>query len=395
MLEKTPLIQAFKDRHFDEALRLLNEGEKLPPATQSYDLSIFYDQLIRDKGFDVLIALAERGSIKNDIYDYDRFSDSIYHNIFKVNEPAEKLLEALNILLASAENVQDEVEGHTLLSYALDQGAHPLIIKTLIDAGLDSSFRNNAEDTLLHSVVKYNRVPADRQLAYVNLLLDEGADVNATNIVKKTALHMAIESNKKDLLAVLLQHGTQPNDVDAEGNSAFFYAIAHKFDLGIYEQLAAYDSIDFDQRNRYGVGALHEYLRMLTSSYESNPELLIRLLQDGADLRSYSPHYHVPKSGWQWVAEKDPIVLEVALKVTGADVNESDDKGNTLLHYVCALDCNHDQKVAENIYKKVKILLDHGADPSLVNTDEKRALDLASNDNLKSKTVELLLTQSK
>lgn len=386
-------MQALDQRDFEMATQLLENGEGIPPNLGIYALGRIFDQLIRHKQYDLLLALSKKGFVPNDIYEFDRFSDSIYADIFRVNEPDEALLSMLSQLLSAADNVQDEVEGETLLSYAIELGAHPDIIKTLFEAGLDSNVRNNADETLIHKLTRYSRTAIERQLAYLDLLLAEGIDVNATNVVKKTALHMAIENNKPQLLDRLLQEGASPNEQDAEGNSAYFYALAHKLDVKLYRQLATYEPIDFEQRNKQGVGAFHEYLRMLTASYETNPELLVQLLADGADLNSTSPYYSVPKSGWQWVVVKDPIVLEEALKSSSTDVNETDEQGNTLLHYVCAIDCNYDQKVAKNIYRKVKMLLEAGADPTLVNNKEESALQLASNDNLKVKTVELLLTQ--
>ncbi len=385
-------MQALDQRDFETATQLLDNGEGIPPNLDIYALGRIFDQLIRHKQYDLLLALSKKGFVPNDIYEFDRFSHSIYADIFRVNEPDEALLSMLSQLLSAADNVQDEVEGETLLSYAIHQGAHPEVIKTLIDAGLDVGIRNNSDETLIHKLTRYSRTAVERQLDYLDLLIAEGIDVNATNVVKKTALHMAIENNKPQLLDRLLQEGANPNEQDAEGNSAYFYAIAHKLDLNLYRQLAAYEPMDFEQRNKEGVGAFHEYLRMLTASYETNPELLVQLLADGADLNSKSPYYSVPKSGWQWVVVKDPVVLEEALKACAHDVNEMDEQGNTLLHYVCAIDCNYDQNVAKNIYRKVKTLLNHGADPALINNKEESALQLASNDNLKVKTVELLLT---
>ncbi len=395
MLEKTPFVQAVDKRDFEQALQLLDQGQRIPAGTTTHDLPFFLHQIVRDNGHKLLHALSLAGAIPNDIYDYDRFIDSIYHAIFKVNEPNEELLALLRSLLDDAQNLQDEVDGHTLLSYALENQAAPSIIKTLIDAGLDSSFRNNADATLLHNVVSYSHAPIDRQLAYIDLLLAAGLDVNDTNVVKQTALHMAVERNKPQLIDVLLQHGASPNQQDAEGNSPYFYAIAHKFDIGMYTKFAAYETIDFEQRNKHGVSALHEYLRMLTASYETNPTLLVQLLQDGADLDSTSLHYQMPKSGWSWVVQKDPVLLEEALKITAVDVDKQDDDGNTLLHLVCAIDCNHDQKTAKNIYRKVKQLLDAGASVDLTNNKEQTPLSLAATDNLKTKTVELLLAQQK
>ncbi len=49
--------------------------------------------------------------------------------------------------------------------------------------------------------------------------------------------------------------------------------------------------------------------------------------------------------------------------------------------------------MAKETYRKVKLLLDHGADISITNDKDETALILASADNLKIKTVELLMKQ--
>ncbi|MDO7742560.1 MAG: ankyrin repeat domain-containing protein, partial [Pedobacter sp.] len=61
---------------------------------------------------------------------------------------------------------------------------------------------------------------------------------------------------------------------------------------------------------------------------------------------------------------------------------------------VCAFNVNYDQNVAKETYRKVKFLLENGADISLTNTKDQTALMLASDDNLKTKTVQLLLSNS-
>ncbi|RZL64022.1 MAG: hypothetical protein EOO93_07405, partial [Pedobacter sp.] len=71
------------------------------------------------------------------------------------------------------------------------------------------------------------------------------------------------------------------------------------------------------------------------------------------------------------------------------------DKGNTLLHKVCAQNVNYDAEKARELYKKVKLLIENDADVSDTNDQDKTALMLASDDNLKTKTVELLMKNAR
>ncbi|MOA66374.1 hypothetical protein D3C78_1931100 [compost metagenome] len=52
---------------------------------------------------------------------------------------------------------------------------------------------------------------------------------------------------------------------------------------------------------------------------------------------------------------------------------------------------NYDAEAAKEIYRKVKLLLENGADKEITNDKDETALALASTDNLKVKTVELLM----
>jgi ankyrin repeat protein len=62
-----------------------------------------------------------------------------------------------------------------------------------------------------------------------------------------------------------------------------------------------------------------------------------------------------------------------------------------LLHQVCAFNVNYDQEVARQLYQKVKLLIEAGADPNATNDRDQTPMMLAAQDNLKVKTVELLL----
>jgi ankyrin repeat protein len=52
---------------------------------------------------------------------------------------------------------------------------------------------------------------------------------------------------------------------------------------------------------------------------------------------------------------------------------------------------NYDQEAARQLYQKVKLLIAAGADPNAMNDKDETPLMLAVQDNLKAKTVELLL----
>jgi ankyrin repeat protein len=391
MLPKTPLIEAIMKGSLDEAESLIKSGERIPDSLHYYDLNQLYEKLISRKAFAVLNALLATRQIVNDVYELNRIDESIFKVLITRLPVDEESLSFLENFISQAQNVNEEPGGKTLLSFAFEEKADIAIIRALIKGGCNVNLKNNAEDTLLSQVVGINMMQPEKQLAYMDLLVNEGIDVNEVNVAKQSALHIAVERDKNHLVDILLAHGAQPNESDSQGNTAFYYALAHKFNGPLYKKLAAHTPMDFTVINRNGQTALSEYLRMMQAG-DSDLALLEELIQDGADLNHSTPYYDELKSGWDWILAKDLDMFKMALEKTGFDVNTQDDNGNTFLHKLCRVDSYHSQDAAKNTYRKVKSLLDAGADPSITNNKDETPVMLASNDNLKAKTVELLLS---
>lgn len=394
MHTKTPLQEAIEIKDFAKAKKLIHGGEKFPDGIQEYNKRTLLETLVKNKAFDVINALAEVKAIEMDVYEYDKLDGSIFEILFRNLFTDEESLQFLKTIIDKTENLNDEVSGKTLLSLAMDVQAAPEIVQTLIDAGLDASFLNNAEDNLIQQAVRLNLIPNEKQLAYVTILIKAGVDAAHTNVEKQNALHIAVERDKNHLLEKLIESGVNPNDQDLKGNSSFFYALSYKMNSEVYSKLVAGGAPDFNQQNKEGVTALSEFLRMMPGS-EKDITLLEQLVDDGANLETASPYYSKPKSGWDWIIEKPLPVMERLLKKTKQDVNFQDDNGNTLLHKVCAIDVNFSQEKAKEIYRKVKLLLEMGADATISNMEDKTPVDIASSDNLKAKTVEILLMNKK
>lgn len=394
MLPDTPLLNAISKRDFSTAEALFKNGDSIPDEVNDFDLRNLYETVVRNKAFTILDILIDSGKINKDVYEYDSFTRSIFEILFHYLPGDEESIAYLKKFIGKLHNINDEVAGHTLLSFALEEKAAPAIIQGLVDAGLRTDFKNTAEDNLINQAVRINMIPEEKQLAYIDIFLKAGVNINEPNIVKQTALHIAVERDKTHLLEVLLNNGAKPNDQDDKGNSAFYYALAHKLSGEIYSILAAHESADFMQQNREAQMILCEYMRMMQGG-KSDIALLEQLIEDGADMDQSTPYYSRQKSGWDWAVEKPIEVLQMLLKKVSRDVNTQDNDGNTLLHKVCAIDCNYSQETAKDLYKKTKLLLEAGADASITNIKDETAFMLASKDNLKTKLVALLLEAKK
>lgn len=388
------LEQLLNSGKFSEVLDHIANGEKLPKTLNEYSKSSIFDRLFQQKQFEIIRLFLENGVIETDVYEFDSFDKSIFQSVTRGLQTDDESLAFFREFISKFDNINDEVGAKTLLGYFFEKGANLESIKILVEAGCDVNFKNNAEENFLQQVIKTNLMKPELSLSYLEFLIGEGLDVNAQDIVQKTPLITAIEFNRNEYNDLLLQNGANPNHADKNGNTAFFYAVAHKLDVRLYDQLRNFDMPQLDILNKDQVTVLFEYMRMMYDSSEKSLELLRKLIEDGADIYQTSSYYSRDTTPIDLVAEKKPEVLQALLDIGISDINRQDDTGNTLLHKVCAYNVNYDAEKAKEMYRKVKLLLENGADTTITNDKDQKALDLASDDNLKIKTVELLMKQS-
>ncbi len=164
MLPKTPLLDAITKGNFAEAENLIINGDRIPDQIHVYDLVQLYEKMLSKKAFGVLRALVDSRQINTDIYELDRFEDSIYKPLIIRTPVDEESLAFVKDFVAKSQNINDELKGNSLLSYAFEVQADVGIIKALIDAGCRVDSKNNAEDTLISQVVRINRMPGISRL---------------------------------------------------------------------------------------------------------------------------------------------------------------------------------------------------------------------------------------
>ncbi len=392
MYGANPLTDALKRGNLPAAKELMDQGEKLPKDLQTYDKKQIFDTLIRAKAFELLNALVKDGFIETDIYEYEKFDDSIFPGLFRYlgAEPAD--LEFLAAFAAKLDNINDAVQDKTLLSIAFNNSAPIEHIKILVDAGCHVNYKTNYEENYLYKIVQEYAIKEDTGVVYLEYLIGEGLDPNAGNIVKETPLHLAIGSNKQKYIDLLLQNGADLNQPGKDGETPFYAAIVHQVcNVELYEKLAAHTPVDFDIANKNGETVFCGAMRMRRSNSTADVALIKALIRDGADIYQTSPYYAKGKAAIDWLAEQPADMLQGVLETGVIEIDRRDDEGNTLLHKVCAYNVNYDQEAARQLYRKVKLLIEHGADVNITNDLDQQPIDLASTDNLKSKTVELLL----
>jgi uncharacterized protein len=380
--------EAILQGNIKDARTYLNAGGTLSGSYFENNVSGVFRSIFNAKAFDLIDFMIKEELVITDVYELESFDKSVFKHISQNLQSDEDSIGFLESFLQKVSNLNDEVNDQTVLSYCMAQGAAPVIIKCLIDAGCDVRYKNNAERNLIHCAVCYDPEKAN---AYIKLLLDNGVDPNEKDITGATPLLLAVQGYKRELIPILLENGANANDQDNEGNSSFFYAVCRQMDGELYDILSAHALADFSLTNRKGETLLTEYIRMMGCA-ERELKLLTKLVSDGADLRQTGLYYYEEKSALDWIVEKKATVLRAVLDIITIDIDEPDNRGNTLLHKVCACNVNFDTEAAREVYKKVKLLLDAGGDASITNDKNETPIMLAQEDNLKVKTVELLMS---
>lgn len=378
---------------FDEARECLNNGENFNEQYLKNNFSQITAKIIEAKEIDFIEKLIKAKFIETDIYELDSFEKSIFAPLSLYLKDDDDSISFFKELMSKMDNINDEISDQTLLGYFLEKGISPKIIKVLIDDfGANAQFKNNAGENFIFKILNIHGLDTEKVKEYISILLENGVDINEKNIVGTTPLLGAVKRNKKELIPFLLENGADPNETDNLNNSAFYYAVAEQFSYDMYDALASISSPDFNIVNKDGRTLFTTFISS-TSGSASDIKFLERLLSDGADVNFCAQHYGQPKSGIDFIVEKKADILNTVLENASLDVNEQDNQGNTILHKVCAYNVNYDAEMAKETYRKVKLLLDQGADISITNDKDETALMLASNDNLKVKTVELLMKQ--
>lgn len=393
-MTQNPLADTIKRNNLEEARQRIGQGEKLPAGLPDFDKKQVFDALVRGKAFDLINELAKTGFIETDIYEYEKFDGTIFESLFRNLGDTPEELVFLQSFVSKLENINDALQDKTLLETAFLAAAPLEVIKVLIGAGCNVHYKNNYEAGYLYKIVQEFGIKEELGSAYLELLIDEGADPNDGNVVKETPLHLAISKQKKQYIDLLLRHGADPNLQNRSGESPYYYALVHQVcGTDLYNTLRAYAPADFNSVSKNGETLLVGSLRMRSGASERDCEMIKTLVADGADLYQTSPHYGYGKSALDWIAEQPADALRAALDTGTVDVHRKDDEGNTLLHKVCAFNVNYDQEAARQLYRKAKMLVEAGAAANSTNDLDQTPMMLAAQDNLKAKTVELLVKQ--
>jgi cytohesin len=230
-------------------------------------------------------------------------------------------------------------------------------IQVLVEAGVDVNAQQKAKessplvdlapdqledfegkgDTPLHcaaSASTYGFSGPSGFVQNVEVLLESGAEVNARNAANQTPLHLAAESGNTEVVKILIQAGAE---------------------------------LDLQQTKDVGFSGEGD-TPILKAVDEANLETILALAEAGADLELASADGYTPLGR---AVESKEIEIASLLLDEGADPNAPTPTG-TPLNEILLEGGSEDGEIDEEDLELMRLLLEHGADPN-VQSGEKYA----------------------
>jgi len=314
------------------------------------------------------------------------------------------------LLKAGADDAMVFSYGNTLLHYAAEQGFTELV-QELLDRGHDVNTVGARGLTPLMCasgrVIRFLRkdpreddaITAEenaREIAELaRLLIEHGADVNMQDDQEMTPLHHAASKLNDQVVKLLLDSGMDAQAVTDDGRTrALSMAIRgsyspvkleHDYRLRVVQQLVeAGADVNGIPGQIYSPlawailghaprivewllaqGAILDRSALEATVNTVNTEMLAELIERGGDVMELDSEGETLLFTWQ---EEPGTEVKEALIKAGVDVNAVNNKGETALM----------RAVATKDIPYIKVLLEHGADPTIQQPDGKAALDMGN-----------------
>ena len=298
----------------------------------------------------------------------------------------------VDLLLQAGADVNSGNFRGTPLHRAVITG-RPSMVSQLIDAGAYINAGDPEGDTAIHNITRTANVNNPKVEEILALLLSAGANINAKNASGETVLHrMKFEAygearSLRKLIETLLSAGADVNARDSGGNTPLHSAIVatrtqippeNRYELvdALIAGGAETNARDADDFTPLHIAAGTRFEGITPLLLSSGAEVDARTNLDATPLIALTslldPSYHV----YSYLSGGDNYEAIDALIGAGADVNASDDFGNTPLHF--SFNIRHGSEQAEYVEGIVDRLIAGGADIYAVNDAGQTAQDIAN-----------------
>ena len=290
-------------------------------------------------------------------------------------------VEVLQLLLdhGADHSIRAEDVSTALVTAGLGLGPKSEAVKLLLQRGANASDFNVNGETVLHGAI------LDNDADLVQFILEQGIDLSIRCSKGGSALHLAAFKGYVDIVKLLLHYGA---DVE----------LRHEFD-GHASQDSNKDrkeSENYDGVDRYRMWGRVEiqWTALHSAVYSGHTAIVNILLKHGAKVTSTALRGETPLHTAASACK--PEIVKLLLE-HGASILGQTHNGDTPLHSAAGAAvaiaaekshraslccCKLEREAAEKIedHSKsdcIKILLDHGADPTLQNREGRNPLELA------------------
>ena len=254
----------------------------------------------------------------------------------------------------------------------------PLIIQTLLDAGADPNATDSGGATPLHEAVGPSG--SDNPLV-VQALLAAGANPNAKTDSGSIPMEIAARrASGPEIIFLLLHYGSYfPARIGAGGT--LLHEAAHNDNsevTAVFIEGFIELGLDINATDWRGNTPLHE-----AAGWNDNPTVLEVLIENGAEVNARNDTGDTPLHGAAKL-NNNPAALQVLIE-NGAIANARNETGDTPLHMAAERTSTLATQV--NSPEVVQLLLDGGADKSILNSNSLTACRLGDhNDGLAGTT---------
>ena len=278
----------------------------------------------------------------------------------------------------------------TLCSYDFMRGATIATVQDAIDQGEDINSMGEYGDSVFSILLRMN-IPDFLQYTYegdpvaeqarldglIWFFLASGVDLDAPDYEGISYLNLAAQNASLPVVRHLVANGASALAVNADQENALHYATVSGNIETMDWLIQAGNDID-------GVNEEDETPLHLAAAFVSvqPAATTIWLIENGANVNAQAGTFRTtPMMDFLfWGAEKrvadSPVVMRAALD-TGYDITLANHVGNNILHYAAWVGRSSEL---------IQLLIDHGADISVQNSEGYTAYDLALENNFLSKT---------
>lgn len=253
--------------------------------------------------------------------------------------------------------------GDTLLYHAV-HGCDPVVLKQLLDCGVDSSAVRRDGTSPLSLLLYEHRAAVDGVFDCVKLLIDHGADVSRADEKGNTPLHYALSKHGPESIKLLLGRGANVTTANNEGETPL-----HTWSSWSINPTPREEWIDIGRRliNRGADVAAVDENGQTPLHHSRSPETSQLLLDYNANISTKDSGGYT--SLHLVAAEFSGSTTCQVLLRGGADVAAVDEMGRTPLHYCCRTDIS-------------ELLLEHHASVSAVDFDGDTPLHAAASQGI-------------